>query len=341
MTLAIASIARPKKFGNCCNITKPSPDCPGFFLTCLSCHALCLLCSIDSWKYTRNIASPSSNSSSNHFYSDASSIILVAWVMKIIGITNFVGTMNSHPYTNWNGVFLCNLFTFGWYAYSVAGTPSSQSSIFYKHTFVKPFSSILLNSCTVPLPCGWYEFLLWWCINNFSIEKQLMKWFPWSLVTLLGHPNIEIIFSNINLANVYVVKYFTIFTLAHLVRYSIIVMMYMAWVWRTNGLIGPMKSIFHFSNIYKACTNCSGSLSWWDDFQTLWHTSHPLAYSLSSLYTIGHHIPTYKTFCAMDFPPTWLPTTLEWHSLKTSYHSCWRIHHHNTWSNPKCIYVLI
>ena len=72
---------------------------------------------------------------------------------------------------------------------------------------------------------------------------------PWSLVRLLGHPNLEIIFSKMNLVFVSIVQSFTSVAFSHLVRYSIVVIMYRARECLASGEIGPMKSTSHLSKI--------------------------------------------------------------------------------------------
>jgi len=119
------------------------------------------------WKFAINIALSSSESSSNHFWSDSSSVILVASAMKIVGIANLANTTTSHPYTSWKDVYLCSHFKVAWYAHRFVGTLSSQSSWFAEHTLVRPFSNILLKVSTVPLARGRYELLLWCCIMKF------------------------------------------------------------------------------------------------------------------------------------------------------------------------------
>ena len=72
-----------------------------------------------------------------------------------------------------------------------------------------------------------------------------MKCVPWSLIEKLGHPNLVITCSNKKCADVSVLKYFTGVSFAQLVRYSIMVMMYLSPVILAGGLIGPTKSIAH------------------------------------------------------------------------------------------------
>jgi hypothetical protein len=56
---------------------------------------------------------------------------------------------------------------------------------------------------------------------------------------------------NMNYTIVVALQSLTALYSAHLVKYSVTVMMYLASVHFPRGLIGPMKSISHFSNSYK------------------------------------------------------------------------------------------
>jgi hypothetical protein len=67
-----------------------------------------------------------------------------------------------------------------------------------------------------------------------------------SLIKTLGHPNLVITCSNKKCAVVLALQYLTGATSAHLVRYSIMVIMYLAPILLTGGLIGPTKSNSHF-----------------------------------------------------------------------------------------------
>jgi hypothetical protein len=77
-----------------------------------------------------------------------------------------------------------------------------------------------------------------------------MKCVPWSLINTLGHPNIVITFSNKKGAVVSALQYFTSADSAHLVRYFVVLIMYLSPVLLVGVLIGPTKSIAHFSNTY-------------------------------------------------------------------------------------------
>jgi hypothetical protein len=59
---------------------------------------------------------------------------------------------------------------------------------------------------------------------------------------------------------------------AHLVKYFVAVMMYRAPMHFLGGLIGPTKSIAHFSNAYKVSYGAKGISSLLEGFPTLWHT---------------------------------------------------------------------
>jgi hypothetical protein len=76
----------------------------------------------------------------------------------------------------------------------------------------------------------------------------LIKCVPWSLIRVFGHPNRVMISSNIDHAVVFALQSLTSLASAHIVKYSVIVMMYLSLVHFLGGLIGPMKSIAHLSN---------------------------------------------------------------------------------------------
>jgi hypothetical protein len=59
----------------------------------------------------------------------------------------------------------------------------------------------------------------------------------------------------------------------HLVKYFVIVMMYLMLVRFPGGLIGPTKSIENFSNSCKVSLGDKGISPHLEGFPTLWHTS--------------------------------------------------------------------
>jgi hypothetical protein len=63
---------------------------------------------------------------------------------------------------------------------------------------------------------------------------------------------------------------------AHLVKYSIAIIMYLDPIRFPGGFIGPTKSISHFSNDYRARCGANGISSLLDGFPTLCHTSQAL-----------------------------------------------------------------
>jgi hypothetical protein len=75
-----------------------------------------------------------------------------------------------------------------------------------------------------------------------------MKCVPYSLIKILGHPNLVIPCSNRKCAVVYALQYFIGAASTHLVRYSVVVIIYLTPVILVGGLIGPTKSTAHFSN---------------------------------------------------------------------------------------------
>ena len=69
--------------------------------------------------------------------------------------------------------------------------------------------------------------VVFWAWCNVSIV-WLIKCVPWSLIRVKGHPNLVIMFSYINLAATSFVQEWIGSTSAHLVTYSIAVIMYLA-----------------------------------------------------------------------------------------------------------------
>jgi hypothetical protein len=77
---------------------------------------------------------------------------------------------------------------------------------------------------------------------------MFMKCVPWSLIKTLGHPNLVITYSNKKCEVVSMLQSFTGVDFAHLVRYLVVMIMYLTPVLLAGGLIGPTKSFSHFSN---------------------------------------------------------------------------------------------
>jgi hypothetical protein len=75
-----------------------------------------------------------------------------------------------------------------------------------------------------------------------------MKCMPWFLIKTLQHPSLVITCSNKKCAMVSALQSFTGMDSAHIVMYSITVMMYISPILLANGLISPTKSIAHLSN---------------------------------------------------------------------------------------------
>ena len=91
-----------------------------------------------------------------------------------------------------------------------------------------------------------------WLILNCSVSVAmvlLMKCEPWSLIKVRGKPNLVIIFSYMNLAATSLKKVSTGSASAHLVTYSIVVMIYLAPVLFASTGNGPMKSMDQISNV--------------------------------------------------------------------------------------------
>jgi len=74
----------------------------------------------------------------------------------------------------------------------------------------------------------------------------LIKWVPWSLLRILGHPNLVITFSNKKCNSLFVLQCLIGATSTHLVKYFVAVMIYLAHDLIAGGLIGLKKSIAHF-----------------------------------------------------------------------------------------------
>jgi hypothetical protein len=108
--------------------------------------------------------------------------------------------------------------------------------------------------------------------------------------------------SNIKCATVVALQSLIALALAHLVRYSVAVIIYLAPVHFPGGFIGPTKSMAHFSNHCRVIYSASGILSLLDGFLTLWHTSQALVYSLTSLCKVGNQRPSRRTFCTVSLP---------------------------------------
>jgi hypothetical protein len=108
--------------------------------------------------------------------------------------------------------------------------------------------------------------------------------------------------SNINHVAIVALQSLTALASDHLVRYSVIVIIYLSPVCFPGGFIGPTKSMAHFLNACRAICGDKGISSLRDGLPNLWHTSHALAYSLASLCNIGHQRPARKTFYAVSFP---------------------------------------
>jgi hypothetical protein len=83
--------------------------------------------------------------------------------------------------------------------------------------------------------------------------------------------------SNIKCAVVVALQSFTALASAHLVKYYVAVMIYLAPVCFPGGFIGPTKSMAHFSNACRVICGANGISSLHDGFPTLWHTSQALA----------------------------------------------------------------
>jgi hypothetical protein len=102
----------------------------------------------------------------------------------------------------------------------------------------------------------------------------------------------------------------TSLALAHLVKYYVTMMMYLAPVCFPGVFIGPTKSVAHLSNACRVNFGANGILSLRDGFPALWHTSQALEYFLASLCKVGHERPALITFCTVAFPAYCPPACL-------------------------------
>jgi hypothetical protein len=82
--------------------------------------------------------------------------------------------------------------------------------------------------------------------------------------------------SNMKRATVVALQSFTALASAYLVKYSIAVIMYLYPMRFPGGLIGPTKSMAHFSNFCKVSWGAKGISSLLEGFPTHWHTSQAL-----------------------------------------------------------------
>jgi hypothetical protein len=68
---------------------------------------------------------------------------------------------------------------------------------------------------------------------------------------IFGHPNLVMMSSNMNYVDVVTLYSLTSLDFSHLVKYSVAVIMYLTPMHFLGGLIGPTKSMDHFSNACK------------------------------------------------------------------------------------------
>ena len=117
----------------------------------------------------------------------------------------------------------------------------------------------------------------------------LIKCDPWSLIRVIGHPNLVMIFSYINLAAISLEHVSTSCASAHLVTYSTAVIMYLTPVLFTGMGNGPTKSMAQISNVKLGFTDIKGIYVLGRGQPSHWHWSHWLTNFLQSLYNAGHH----------------------------------------------------
>jgi hypothetical protein len=82
--------------------------------------------------------------------------------------------------------------------------------------------------------------------------------------------------SNMKRTTVVALNSLTALASANLVKYCVVVIMYLALVRFPGGFIGPIKSMAHFSNSCRVSCGDNGISSLLDGFPTLWHTSQAL-----------------------------------------------------------------
>jgi hypothetical protein len=82
--------------------------------------------------------------------------------------------------------------------------------------------------------------------------------------------------SNMKCATVVSLQSLTALASAHLVKYYVTIIMYLALVHFPGGFIGPTKSMNHFSNDCRVSYGANGISSLLDGFPTIWHTSQAL-----------------------------------------------------------------
>jgi hypothetical protein len=93
---------------------------------------------------------------------------------------------------------------------------------------------------------------------------------------IFGHPNLVMMSSNMKRETLVALQSLTTLALTHMVKYSIVVIMYLSPVHFPDGFIGPTKSMAHFSNAYKVSWGAKDISSLLYGFSTPWHTSQAL-----------------------------------------------------------------
>ena len=100
----------------------------------------------------------------------------------------------------------------------------------------------------------------WSILNCFFIVVivLLMKCELWSLVKVIRHPNLVMMFSYMNLEATSLEQVSRGSAFAHLVTYSTAVMIYLVPVLFAGIGNGPMKSMAHISNVKLGFTDIEG-----------------------------------------------------------------------------------
>jgi hypothetical protein len=82
--------------------------------------------------------------------------------------------------------------------------------------------------------------------------------------------------SNMKRTTVFSLQSLTALASSHLVKYYVVVIMYLSLVCFLGGFIGPTKSMAHFSNYCRVICGFNGISSLLYGFPTLWHTLQAL-----------------------------------------------------------------
>ena len=138
-----------------------------------------------------------------------------------------------------------------------------------------------------------------WLILNYYVNAVivlLMRCEPWSLIKVIGQPNLVIMFSYMNLEDTSLEQVSTGFVSTHLVTYSTAVIIYLTPDLFAGTVNGPIKLIARISNVRLRFTDIKGIYVLGSNRPRHWQRSHLLTNFLQSLYSVGHHSPNYWIF---------------------------------------------